>query len=292
MPAWIHSAKDNDLLLAMPIPTSMILLVRLSGIYAMGLLYELIVMIPMVLIWFGNAPVSVAGTVHVLLIPLVLSLLILVLSAILGRVVARIAAKVKHQNIITVFVSLVFFAAYYYLSARTYSFLQAILLDQEAVGSRLRAVFYTLYPMGMTAQGRVRSMLVFTVLAVASGITYLILSRSFLALAAGSRGAAQIAYKARRILVPQAAHLPLPLLLHQRYAHYHGRNGVQEKAREDTGRAWQDYLRLCKAGGSRSYLETLHDANLANPFEAGSVERACGYAAEILLAQIAEQNRR
>ena len=64
-----------------------------------------------------------------LLIPLVLSLLILVLSAILGRVVARIAAKVKHKNIITVFVSLVFFAAYYCLSARTYSFLQAILLD-------------------------------------------------------------------------------------------------------------------------------------------------------------------
>ena len=108
MPAWIHSAKDNDLLLVMPIPTSMILLVRLSGIYAMGLLYELIVMIPTVLIWFGNAPVSVAGTVHVLLIQLVLSLLILVLSAILGRVVARIAAKVKHQNIITAFVSLVF----------------------------------------------------------------------------------------------------------------------------------------------------------------------------------------
>ena len=132
-----------------------------------------------------------------LLIPLVLSLLILVLSAILGRVVARIAAKVKHKNIITVFVSLVFFAAYYYLSARTNSFLQAILLDPEAVGSRLRAVFYTLYHMGMTAQGRVRSMLVFTALAAASGITYLILSRSFLTLAAGSRGAAQIVHTKR-----------------------------------------------------------------------------------------------
>ena len=66
----------------------------------------------------------------------------------------------------------------------------------------------------------------------------------------------------------------------------------KKKHAEDKERAWQDYLRLCKAGGSRSYLETLHDANLANPFEAGSVERTCGYAAEILLAQIAEQNRR
>ena len=42
-------------------------------------------------------------------------------------------------------------------------------------------------------------------------------------------------------------------------------------------------------GGSRSYLETLRYANLANPFEPGSVERACGYAEEILLRQIAEQ---
>ena len=38
-----------------------------------------------------------------------------------------------------------------------------------------------------------------------------------------------------------------------------------------------------------SYLETLRYANLANPFEPGSVERACGYAEEILLRQIAEQ---
>ena len=30
-------------------------------------------------------------------------------------------------------------------------------------------------------------------------------------------------------------------------------------------------------------------ANLSNPFEAGSVARACGYAEDILLKQIAEQ---
>lgn len=44
-------------------------------------------------------------------------------------------------------------------------------------------------------------------------------------------------------------------------------------------------------GGSRSYLETLRYANLANPFEAGSVERACGYAEKILLEQIEKQEQ-
>ena len=63
----------------------------------------------------------------------------------------------------------------------------------------------------------------------------------------------------------------------------------KKKYAENRDAAWQDYLKLCKTGGSRSYLETLRYANLANPFEPGSVERACGYAEEILLKQIAEQ---
>lgn len=66
----------------------------------------------------------------------------------------------------------------------------------------------------------------------------------------------------------------------------------KKKYAEDKAAAWQDYLKLCKTGGSRSYLETLRYANLANPFEAGSVERACGYAEEILLKQIAEQEHK
>ena len=62
----------------------------------------------------------------------------------------------------------------------------------------------------------------------------------------------------------------------------------KEKYAKDKEAAWQDYLKLCKTGGSRSYLETLRYANLANPFEAGSVQRACEYAEKILLSQIAE----
>ena len=65
----------------------------------------------------------------------------------------------------------------------------------------------------------------------------------------------------------------------------------KKKYAEDKDTAWQDYLNLCKTGGSRSYLETLRYANLSNPFEEGSVERACGYAEKILLEQIAAQEQ-
>ena len=198
----LYQAKDNDMLLSMPIPTSRILLVRLSGVYAIGLMYELIVIIPTVLIWLVNAPFSIAGIIHVLLIPLVLSLLILVLSAILGWVVALIAAKVKHKNIITVLVSLIFIAAYYYLYARAYSFIQMLLLNLDTVGSKLKIVLYPLYHMGMAAQGNILSMAIFTVIVVvAFVIAYSVLSRSFLKLATSNHGVAKSTYKEQKVKV-------------------------------------------------------------------------------------------
>src|SRR5699024_7661894 len=43
------------------------------------------------------------------------------------------------------------------------------------------------------------------------------------------------------------------------------------KNREDKEKAWEDYLRLCKAGGSRSFLELVELANLKNPFKDGTI---------------------
>ena len=40
--------------------------------------------------------------------------------------------------------------------------------------------------------------------------------------------------------------------------------------------AWADYLRLCRAGGSRSFLQLVELANLVSPFENGCVESVIG----------------
>lgn len=43
------------------------------------------------------------------------------------------------------------------------------------------------------------------------------------------------------------------------------------RLQDDRKTAWQDYLNLCKAGGSRSFLKLLDVANLKNPFEQGFI---------------------
>lgn len=57
----------------------------------------------------------------------------------------------------------------------------------------------------------------------------------------------------------------------------------KRKNAENHEQAWEDYLRLCAVGGSKSYLETLAYANVSNPFLPGSVEKSMSYVKEILL---------
>ena len=44
------------------------------------------------------------------------------------------------------------------------------------------------------------------------------------------------------------------------------------KMNEDKDKAWSEYVRLCEAGGSHSFLELVKIANLNNPFEDGTIE--------------------
>lgn len=60
----------------------------------------------------------------------------------------------------------------------------------------------------------------------------------------------------------------------------------KKRYEEDRKAAWKDYLNLCNAGGSLSYLGLLKVANLSVPFEEGSVKNAISYAKEILLKAI------
>ncbi|TNE68456.1 MAG: M3 family oligoendopeptidase [Bacteroidetes bacterium] len=49
-----------------------------------------------------------------------------------------------------------------------------------------------------------------------------------------------------------------------------------KKDREEHQAAWTDYLRLCQAGGSRSFLDLVKLANLRSPFEDGCVASVVG----------------
>lgn len=196
----LYQARDNDLLLSMPIPPSRILLARLSGVYVMGLMYELMVMIPAVLAWFLYGTVTPVGVFCSLMIPLVLSVLILALSCMVGWVVALAAGKLKRKNIATVAVSILFIVGYYYVYGKAYAMLQNVLLFADSFGDKMKTAAYPLYQMGLAAEGNLLSLAIFTAMVgVLMALVYLVMERSFLRLSTVGGTAAKAKYRAKKL---------------------------------------------------------------------------------------------
>jgi M3 family oligoendopeptidase len=48
------------------------------------------------------------------------------------------------------------------------------------------------------------------------------------------------------------------------------------RSQQDPRQTWQNYLQLCKFGGSKSFLELVQQVGLKNPFEAGCIRSITG----------------
>ena len=46
--------------------------------------------------------------------------------------------------------------------------------------------------------------------------------------------------------------------------------------REDRKSSWEDYLNICKVGGTKSFLEIVEIGNLISPFKEGCVKSVIG----------------
>ena len=106
--ASLYKAKDNDLLLSMPVPAGYLLLVRLTGVYFMSVLYSMVVYIPGLIVYFSTAQRTSAVIICGILFGILLTLIVLILSCLLGWGVARISSKLKNKSAVMVVASLTF----------------------------------------------------------------------------------------------------------------------------------------------------------------------------------------
>ena len=203
--AGLYLAKDNDLLLSLPIPVRYIMVSRLMGVYLTGLMYSGVVMLPAVIVGFIVAPLSPLGVIGSLLLTFLVSVAVLLLSCLLGWVIAKISLKLKNRSFITVLVSLVFLGAYYFLYFRAQSVITDLLTNLDAWSERLRSV-YPLYLLGRVGEGDPAAMAAVT--AIVAGLTALlwwVMSRSFLRIATSSGRVARAVYREKAATVHSAS---------------------------------------------------------------------------------------
>lgn len=195
----LYLAKDNDLLLSMPIPVRVIMTSRLLSVYLMGLMYSGVVILPAIIVYWCTLPITAGRILGGVVLLIVISLFVLTLSCALGWVVAKISLKLKRKSFITVIVSLVFFGLYYFVCFRSQAMITDLLLNAENVDNKLKGI-YPLYLFGRVGCGDGVAMLIVSAVVIALlALVWYLIARSFLHIATASGNTAKTVYHEKAV---------------------------------------------------------------------------------------------
>jgi ABC-2 type transport system permease protein len=195
----LYLAKDNDLLLSMPIPTSAIMLSRLMGVYLMGLMYSAVAIVPAIVVCLITVPFSVRTLLGCIVLLVLISVFVLTLSCLLGWVVAKLSLKLKNKSIVTVVIALVFIALYYFVYFKAINLIQELIANIAVYGPAIREKAYGVYLFGSVGVGDPIAIAVCTaVVAAFFGLMWYLLGHSFLNVATATGASEKVKYAARR----------------------------------------------------------------------------------------------
>lgn len=177
----IYGAKDNDMLLSMPILPRDILLNRIFVILILNYIYEFIVGLPCIFIYFKNTPFDLVKLLFFIVIMLTLPLFVLALSCVFGWVMAMIMGRMKHKTWLTLLLSLGFLGAYFYVITEFQKYLNLLIMHGKSLGDGIRKTLFPIYHLAMAmSEKNVVSLLIYLVCAIIPfAIVIFLLSKNF-----------------------------------------------------------------------------------------------------------------
>ena len=195
----IFDAKDNELLLSMPIRPSDILGSRLLLLLLINYGYSLLIMGACGVVRCIVAPVSALGVIRYLLCCLLLPLMPTALSCVVGGVIALIISRLRNKNFFTMLLSLVFLGAYFAVCFNMQSYIERLVENGAAIGAAIQKALPPFYAMGLAMQnGDWGQLLIFALWCIVPfGLVCALLSRSFIRIATAKRGAKKVKYRAQ-----------------------------------------------------------------------------------------------
>ena len=192
----LYLARDNDLLLSMPIPVRNLLTARLLGVYIMGALYSGVIMLPAIVVYFIYISAAPSTIICSLLLFLNITVFVLTLSCALGYVVAKVSTKLKNKSFITVILSLLFVAIYYFFYFKAQALINDLINNAALYGDKIKASAYPIYLFGQAGTGKFSAIFAVTLFVGALFfLTWYRMSKTFIKVATSSGKSEKRKYK-------------------------------------------------------------------------------------------------
>lgn len=200
----LYAAKDNELLLAMPIAPGQILLSRMLVLYVLSFFMEALILVPSAIVYWENTSMEVMSVIGCVLVLVLLPLLALVICCILGWLIALASPYFNKgsqmKSVMMLVLTVAFLGVYYYVFFQMNKFLQDMILNAREIGDGIRLFLYPIYQMGRAAIGEPDALVIFSALVlVIFAAVWLVLSKSFLKLATANRGAVKKKYREKAV---------------------------------------------------------------------------------------------
>lgn len=176
----LYDAKDNPLLLSMPIPPTRILLSRMLPLLALNLLFASIVMVPAIVVYAVWIDFQVLFLLlQILSIPAI-AILAQTIGCLLGWLLHLFMSRVN-KSIASVVFMLVFLVAYFVIYYNANDILNTLIMNTDVLADTLSAWVWPIYAMGKGCTGSLWQTMAFTAIcAAAFALVYWALSATFL----------------------------------------------------------------------------------------------------------------
>lgn len=178
--AQLYDAKDNELLLSMPIPPKYILLTRIAMLFTTTAGYTLAVLLPAFGIYAFSYGASATMIIGWLFTFVALSLISQSVCCALGWVLHKLLSRLRNKAVVSLLYMVIFMAVYWYFYANVNSFLSGIVMQGTQIAGAMKYV-WPLYAIGMACGGSLLHTLLVTLLSAAIALfTLWRLSASFI----------------------------------------------------------------------------------------------------------------
>ncbi len=180
----LYEAKDNELLLSMPIPTHYILASRMASLLVMNYGMELIVLAPAAVVYGIRVGYSSVGLLSLLLVALALPFFALAISSIFGFLIALVVSRVRNKSVVSMVMSLAFIFAYLYLYTKMFNYVSVLISDGAQIAEVVSPIL-PLYMLGnsIAAGNILHALFVLLIALLPFFAVYIVLSLSFARLA-------------------------------------------------------------------------------------------------------------
>lgn len=204
--SMLYEARDNDLLLSMPIPAYAILGSRMLVLLLLNYALEAIIVIPGAVVYGMKYPISLEGALIYIVIALFLPFMIMAICSLVGGMLAFISSKLPYKKLIIMALSLGLMIGYFVVVSKAQDYLMTLMTRGETLAEAVRQTVLPAYYMGIAiANHDVKGMLFLIAFCIVPFVlVYGLLSVFFIKIITTKRGEARIKYKEKALQVSSA----------------------------------------------------------------------------------------